>query len=79
MAEFFTQDYALLWAAILAVALFFPVRQLIWILYVRRAESQSSEAITDEVRQRLRKRAGFTSALLVFVFAVLYTNQIFKG
>jgi hypothetical protein len=79
MAELFSEEYALLWAAVLAVALFFPVRQLIWILYVRRAESQNPEEVTDEKRQSLRKRAGFTAALLVLVFAVLYTNQLFKG
>ncbi|MDX1709807.1 MAG: hypothetical protein R3316_01560 [Rhodovibrionaceae bacterium] len=79
MAEFFTEDYALAWAAILGIALFFPVRQLIWALYVRRAESRESGEVSEEQRQSLRKRAGFTAALVVFLFAVLYTNHLFKG
>ena len=75
MAEFFTAEYAWLWALILALALFFPVRQLIWALSVKRAEQK---APTDEVQRRaLHRRAGFTSALLCLVFAVLYTSYLF--
>ena len=76
MEALFTKDYMLLWMAALALALFFPVRQLIWVLFVRRA---SKEGEVDEAeRQRLKRRAGFTSALLCFVFAFLYTHQLFQ-
>ena len=76
MAELFTAKYALLWAAVLAVGLFFPVRQLIWILTVRRAERDGQK---DETRrQALRRRAGVTAALLAFVFSYFYSQTLFQ-
>ena len=65
-----------LWAIALAVALFWPVRQLIWVIYVRRAMRQGE--VEEEERARLKRRAGVTSALLSFVFAYLYTSQLFQ-
>ena len=77
MAELFTAKYAVLWAVALAVALFFPVRQLIWALAVRRAERDGND---DETRRRtLKRRAGFTAALLVFIFSYFYTQSLFEG
>ena len=77
MAELYDSDYVLVWAALLAVALFFPVRHLIWVLYVRRAERRQP---TDEPeRARLKRRASATSALLCVVFALLYTLHLFSG
>jgi len=75
MAELFTERYVLLWALALAAALFLPVRRLIWVLYVRRAEREAP--IDEAARARLKGRAGFTAALLCLVFAVLYTNYLF--
>ena len=76
MAELFSPEYGWLWAIALGVALFFPVRRLIWVLAVRRAERRDGE--TDEAtRVRLRRRAGVTAGLLVFVFAAIYANQMF--
>lgn len=75
MAELFTAKYQLLWMAALAIALFFPVRQLIWVVSVRRAERDGRQ---DETRrQLLRRRAAATAALLVFVFSYFYTNSLF--
>ena len=65
-----------LWAFALAVALFWPVRQLIWVIYVRRAMRQGE--VEEEERARLKRRAGMTSALLSFVFAYLYTSHLFQ-
>jgi hypothetical protein len=77
MAELFSQKYQLLWALVLAAMLFYPVRQLIWALSVRRAERDGQP---DETRRnRLRRRATITSIMLVFVFAFLYTAAIMKG
>ena len=73
-----------LWALALALALFFPVRQLIWVLYVRRAQRQAAQEEregqeVDEAEQaRLKRRAGVTSGLLCFVFAFIYTAQLFR-
>ena len=77
MEALFNQDYFLLWAFLLAVALFFPVRQLIWVLYMRRAQRQG-EPDEDEGR-RLRKRATVTAILICFVFSALYTSNLFQG
>ncbi len=76
MAELFTAEYALLWTVAMALALFFPVRRLIWVLYVRRAERDGEE--DAERRQRLLKRAGMTAALLSFVFAYFYITWLFR-
>lgn len=77
MEALFTQQFMPLWALALAVLLFFPVRRLIWVLYVRRAMGKGE---VDEAEQaRLRRRAGVTSALLCFVFAVVYTTYLFRS
>jgi hypothetical protein len=45
---------------------------------VRRAQSRGNDV--DEAEQlRLKRRAGATSALLCFVFSILYTFNLFKG
>ena len=77
MERLFTADYVWLWALALAAALFYPVHRLLWALYVRRAERDGNE---DPARRAmLKRRAAATSALLCFVFSVLYTFQLFKG
>jgi len=77
MAALFSQEFWWLWALALALALFVPVRRLIWILMVRRAERDGP--IDDAGRQRLKQRAGVTAGLLCFVFAVVYVNHLFSG
>ncbi len=79
MAALFAKEYALLWAMVLAAALFFPVRKLIWVLYVRRAMKKTGGEIDEAEQQRLKARAGMTSALVSFVFSILYTLNMFKG
>jgi len=72
MSDLFSAQYAILWAALLAGALFFPVRQLIWVMSVRRAERDGKE---DEARRvSLKRRAGLTAALLCFIVAYLYVQ-----
>ncbi len=75
MEALFTKDYAFVWMIALTLALFWPMRRLIWVLYVRRAarKGEPDEATTA----RLKKRATVTAALLSFVFSVVYTNQLF--
>ena len=78
MAEIFSPQYKYFWAALLALALFFPVRNLLHVLYVRRAQKMTGDV--DEAEQaRLKKRAGVTSALLCFVFSFAYTAQLVDG
>ncbi len=74
MAQFLTAQYDWLWTLALAAALYFPVRQLVWVLYVRRAERDGNE---DEARRAtLKRRAGITAALLSFVFSYFYVSSM---
>jgi len=66
-----------IWVAILSMALLFPVRQLIWVLYVRKKQ-KSQKIVTDEEKKSLKKRATFTSVLLCIVFSYLYVTQVFN-
>ena len=66
-----------IWVAILSMALFFPVRQLIWVLYVRKKQ-KSQETVSDDEKKSLKKRATFTSVLLCIVFSYLYVTQVFN-
>ena len=66
-----------IWIALLSIALFFPVRQLIWILYVRKKQ-KVQKIVSDEEKKILKKRATFTSILLCIVFSYLYVNQVFN-
>ena len=75
MEVLFTNDYMLLWAFVLGLALFYPVRQLIWVLYMRRAHRQGTPDEAEGLR--LKKRAAVTAALLCLVVALLYTNHLF--
>ena len=77
----FTSFYAAfhdpIWITLLSVALFFPVRQLIWVLYVRKKQ-KSQQSILEEEKIILKKKATFTSILLCIVFSYLYVNQVFN-
>ena len=66
-----------IWVIILSVALFFPVRQFIWVLYVRKKQ-KSQNAVSEEEKRNLKKRASFTSVLLCIVFSYLYVIQVFN-
>ena len=37
-----------IWVVILSVALFFPVRKLIWVLYIRKKQKSQKEVSDDE-------------------------------
>jgi len=67
-----------LWTLALGGCLYFPVRKLIWVMAVRRAERRHGP-MDDEKRETLRKRAYVTAALLCFIFAVLYTYTLFQA
>ena len=66
-----------IWIAILSLALFFPVRQLIWVLYVRKKQ-KSQNTVSDDEKIGLKKRATLTSVLLCVVFSSLYVTQVFN-
>ena len=66
-----------IWVVVLTTALFFPVRQLIWVLYVRKKQ-KSQKIVSDDEKKHLKKRAALTSLLLCIVFSYLYVTQVFN-
>ena len=66
-----------IWVILLSTALFFPVRQMIWVLYVRKKQ-KTQQTVSEEEKKRLKKRATFTSILLCIVFSYVYVNQVFN-
>tara|TARA_Y100000758_G_C15866117_1_gene354903 strand:- start:248 stop:487 length:240 start_codon:yes stop_codon:yes gene_type:complete len=77
LVNFYTSFHDPIWVIILSAALFFPVRQLIWVLYVRKKQKAQSE-VSEEEKISLKKRASFTSILLCIVFSYLYVIQVFN-
>ena len=77
LINFYTSFHDPIWVIILSAALFFPVRQLIWVLYVRKKQKAQSE-VSEEEKISLKKRASFTSILLCIVFSYLYVIQVFN-
>jgi hypothetical protein len=66
-----------LWIILLSTALFFPVRKLIWVLYVRKKQ-KTQQSISEEEKSSLKKRATFTTVLLCVVFSYIYVKQVFN-
>ena len=77
LVNFYTSFHDPIWVIILSTALFFPVRKLIWVLYVRKKQKAQSE-VSEEEKISLKKRASFTSILLCIVFSYLYVIQVFN-
>ena len=66
-----------LWIVFLSIVLFFPVRKLIWILYVRKKQ-KTQQSVSEEEKNSLKKRATLTAALLCIVFSYVYVKQVFN-
>ena len=77
LVNFYTSFHDPIWVIVLSTALFFPVRKLIWVLYVRKKQKAQSE-VSEEEKISLKKRANFTSILLCIVFSYLYVIQVFN-
>ena len=65
------------WTVLLGIALFYPIRQLIWVLYVRKKQKKQN-LVSEEEKKVLRKRATFTSIFLSIVFSFIYVTQVFN-
>ena len=76
-ASFYTAFHDPIWVVVLSAVLFFPVRQLIWVLYVRKKQ-KSQKTVSDDEKKNLKKRATLTSVLLCIVFSYLYVSQVFN-
>ncbi len=79
MEGIISPEYRWLWSVALGVALIFPVRQLIWVLAVRRQERRSGQRHVEKFQQYLKGRASVTSGLLCLVFAAAYGGVLFGG
>jgi len=66
-----------LWVTLLSVVLFFPVRKLIWVLYVRKKQ-KTQQSVSEAEKRALKKRATFTAILLCVVFSYIYVQQVFN-
>ena len=77
LVNFYTSFHDPIWVIVLSTALFFPVRKLIWVLYIRKKQKTQKE-VTENEKKNLKKRANFTSALLCIVFSYLYVIQVFN-
>ena len=77
LVNFYTSFHDPIWVIILSAALFFPVRKLIWVLYIRKKQKGQDE-VSEEEKISLKKRASFTSILLCIVFSYLYVIQVFN-
>ena len=75
--SFYVSFHDPIWVALLSIALFFPVRQLIWVLYVRKKQKEK-QSVSEDEKNILKKRATLTSILLCIVFSYLYVNQVFN-
>ena len=75
--SFYVSFHDPIWIILLSIALFFPVRQLIWVLYVRKKQKEQ-QSVSEDEKIILKKRATLTSILLCIVFSYLYVNQVFN-
>jgi hypothetical protein len=76
-AEYYAVFHDPFWTLLLSTALFYPVRQLIWILYVRKKQ-KIQKSVSEEEKKILKKRATFTSIFLSIVFSYIYVTQAFS-
>lgn len=79
MEGMLSSEYRWLWSTALAVALFFPVRQMIWVLAIRREKRRAGQLPDEKMQKYLKGRATVTSGLLCLVFAAAYGSVMFGG
>ena len=77
LRSFYIAFHDPIWVVLLSSALFFPVRQLIWVLYVRKKQ-KTQQTVSEEEKKILKKRATFTAVLLCIVFSYIYVKQVFS-
>ena len=74
---YYTTFHDPFWIILLSTVLFFPVRKLIWVLYVRKKQ-KTQQSVSEEEKIGLKKRATFTAILLCIVFSYIYVKQVFN-
>ena len=76
-ANYYITFHDPIWVLLLSSVLFFPVKKLIWVLYVRKKQKMQKTLSEDE-KKILKKRATFTAILLCIVFSYIYVKQVFN-
>ena len=76
-ASYYITFHDPIWILLLSSVLFFPVKKLIWVLYVRKKQKMQKTVSEDE-KKTLKKRATFTAILLCIVFSYIYVKQVFN-
>ena len=77
LTTYYTTFHDPFWIILLSTVLFFPVRKLIWVLYVRKKQ-KTQKSVSEEEKNNLKKRATFTAILLCVVFSYIYVKQVFN-
>ena len=54
-----------LWIILLSTVLFFPVRKLIWVLYVRKKQ-KTQQSVSEEEKKNLKKKSNIDSNIIVY-------------
>jgi len=67
--------YFCLWWVLLAVALFFPVSKLIWVMSVRRLQRKLARELDDAELNGQRTRARVLATVLCLAFSFIYNIQ----
>jgi hypothetical protein len=67
--------YFALWWVLLALALFFPVSRVIWVMSVRRLQKKLRRELEETELQGQRNRARVLATLLCLGFSFLYNIQ----
>ena len=77
-ANYYITFHDPIWVLLLSSVLFFPVKKLIWVLYVRKKQKMQKTVSEDE-KKILKKRATFTAILLCIVFSYIYVSSSFQN
>ena len=79
MLELYKTFHQPIWTLLLFVALYFPIKKILYQLYMKKffKDNPDKKELDEEIRNKLNKRARFTSILLSFVFSYLYVQNVF--
>jgi hypothetical protein len=72
----FPWTYYWLWVAALALALFWPVSKLVWVLSVRRLERKLGQPLSDQDRLGQLNRARFVAIVVCVAFSALFNYHL---
>ena len=79
MLELYKTFHQPIWTLLLFVALYFPIKKILYQLYMKKffKDNPDKKELDEEIKNKLNKRARFTSILLSFVFSYLYVQNVF--